>query len=55
MKEIKRYFTYMIVASLLLAGAATPVNAGRGLGIERLFPIHILCSGDPGQCPCAGC
>ena len=56
MKGVKRVFTYLMVASWLLAGIAAPVSARKGsIDGEWKRPIRILCEGDPGQCPCPWC
>jgi hypothetical protein len=55
MKGVKRVFTYLMVASLLLAGIAAPVSAGKG-GVhgEWKRPIRILCEGDRVSVPAPG-
>ena len=55
MKGVKRIFVTLFAASFLFVAVAAPMNVSKGWAIDGIIPIHIMCTGDGGVCPCPGC
>ena len=55
MKGFKRFFVQWIVAFVLIGTAVSPSFAGALSRVDSIRPIHIMCDGSPGSCPCPGC